>query len=630
MKLESFRVFNYKSIIDSKECYLSIDNITILAGQNEAGKSSILEALRDYENNNYNIDSMRYENGEPQNPRVICKYSANKNEIQTVFVKEFASKDLKKLYSSVPLLINDKNFINTLRSVNTFSIEKIFNENSHEITLVGESYETIKSYIETLLNSENNELSEALLKEASNVNSVNNTTVNNEEITEDLDEEPLNPEEIKLNAPPKIELPTLEKFMSEIANILWRNTPYLIFFSDFVSVLPEQIFVSDLDKKEGIDGIQAVHNIESFLGTNFKNFSKQADFQVEASEETFELKLSKDFNSKWKQRIGDSKGVTISVKYYQGGSDKQPYLKFYIQTKRGEKLSPQRRSQGFRWFLSFYIQLNTSNDNKGKIILLDEPGLHLHSRAQSDMLDLLESLSIDNQIIYSTHSPYLIPTKKLHRARLIFNTAQNGTTIEKITTKISPQQLDALKPIIDAIGMDVAHDFSLVKKKNVVLEGISDFYYMNVIRNFYPISEEISFIPSMGSPNMKLLISLCIGWGLEWSAIFDEKGSSSDVNAIKKSLGEGEDFYKKKLFIIEGCDGIEDMFEESDFKLVNNIFDSNNGKISEHVKHFGGKELFARLFLSKVEIGEIKLSDLSKKAKGHMKTISEFIMNSFS
>lgn len=253
----------------------------------------------------------------------------------------------------------------------------------------------------------------------------------------------------------------------------------------------------------------------------------------------------------------------------------------------------------------------------------------MHSRAQADMLDLLEQLSAKNQIVYSTHSPYLIHAKKLHRVRLIFNTAQDGTLIEKITTKISPQQFDALKPIIDAIGMEVAHDFSLVKKKNVVLEGVSDFYYMNIVRLFYPISDEISFIPSMGSPNMKLLISLCMGWGLEWSAIFDEKGSSSDIAAIKKSLGENEDFYKKKIFVIKGCDGVEDIFEESDFKLANSAFDSNGGKLSENVKSFGGKELFARLFLSKVEAGDIKLSDLSKKAKDNMKNIAEFVEKSF-
>src|SRR5436853_259942 len=52
MKLKKFRVYNYKSIQDSGWCYLSGDNITILAGQNESGKTSILEALRDFDMGN--------------------------------------------------------------------------------------------------------------------------------------------------------------------------------------------------------------------------------------------------------------------------------------------------------------------------------------------------------------------------------------------------------------------------------------------------------------------------------------------------------------------------------------------------------------------------------------------------
>lgn len=48
MKLKKFRIKNYKSIVDSGDCYLT-DTITILAGKNESGKTSILEALEDFD-----------------------------------------------------------------------------------------------------------------------------------------------------------------------------------------------------------------------------------------------------------------------------------------------------------------------------------------------------------------------------------------------------------------------------------------------------------------------------------------------------------------------------------------------------------------------------------------------------
>jgi len=44
VKIKKFRIKNYKSIVDSGDCYLA-EGITILAGKNESGKTSILEAL---------------------------------------------------------------------------------------------------------------------------------------------------------------------------------------------------------------------------------------------------------------------------------------------------------------------------------------------------------------------------------------------------------------------------------------------------------------------------------------------------------------------------------------------------------------------------------------------------------
>jgi hypothetical protein len=49
MKPRAFRIRDFKSIEDSGVCVLSGDSITVLAGQNEAGKTAILTALRDFD-----------------------------------------------------------------------------------------------------------------------------------------------------------------------------------------------------------------------------------------------------------------------------------------------------------------------------------------------------------------------------------------------------------------------------------------------------------------------------------------------------------------------------------------------------------------------------------------------------
>lgn len=66
MKLKTFRIKNIKSIIDSGVCHLASDNITIFAGQNESGKSAVLEALRYFSNGideNFKKYSMRHTKG---------------------------------------------------------------------------------------------------------------------------------------------------------------------------------------------------------------------------------------------------------------------------------------------------------------------------------------------------------------------------------------------------------------------------------------------------------------------------------------------------------------------------------------------------------------------------------------
>ena len=72
---------------------------------------------------------------------------------------------------------------------------------------------------------------------------------------------------------------------------------------------------------------------------------------------------------------------------------------------------PSRRSLGFQSFLSFYLAIYAETDEfdpEGFILLFDEPGIHLHPRGQKDLLRELRKLSQRNQIIYTTHSPFMI------------------------------------------------------------------------------------------------------------------------------------------------------------------------------------------------------------------------------
>jgi len=84
MKLNKFRILNYKAIADSGECNLLTDKITILAGQNESGKTSILEALRDFDVDQEISPEAKPDGKDNANPEIICEFSIEKSDIEEI------------------------------------------------------------------------------------------------------------------------------------------------------------------------------------------------------------------------------------------------------------------------------------------------------------------------------------------------------------------------------------------------------------------------------------------------------------------------------------------------------------------------------------------------------------------
>lgn len=586
MKLKSFKVKNYKSIIDSGECRLSDnDNITILAGQNESGKSSILQALRDFEDDTIAQDSLR---DDGLIPKIECTFIVTDDE--------FNDEDLFHGIEMPDKIVNLISGLKQIKITKTISQENVTN-------LIPSLDEDLTKEIKIILEEENTLIAKK----------------NDEIKASKLSEE-------------QSSLWDIEGTLIEIINEIISFTPNIIFFDDFCDLLPEKILISDIiAKNKEAKGYQAVKNIETILGSDFTKLDDLADGRRETTQTTYHEVITADFNEKWKQRIAEGNGAKVHVKHYRDTSGIS-YLKFYIETKKGEFLSVEKRSQGFKWFLSFYLQLRAEDKRtEHLIILFDEPGLYLHSKAQLDMIKVFEDLSFKNQIIYSTHSPYLIDTTKLHRLRLVLNTKDHGTTIEKITSNKIHNQKDALKPIIDALGLEVASPFSLAKKDNVIVEGISDFYYLQSMIKILNKQYNIGILPSMGSSNCHLLMELCIGWGINWIIIFDDKGALKDYNKIKKFFfNDSDEHAQTKIFRLKNCDGIEDMFTIKDLKLVNSASTfSSERKNSEAVAENGGKELFARLFYEKVVSGEITLSKVSSSTIKGFEKVFEFIESAF-
>ncbi|MDL1957129.1 MAG: AAA family ATPase, partial [Candidatus Desulfofervidus auxilii] len=143
---------------------------------------------------------------------------------------------------------------------------------------------------------------------------------------------------------------------------------------------------------------------------------------------------------------------------------------------------PSKRSDGFRWFLSFYINFmaGTKGELKNTVLLLDNPGWVLHPSGQKDLLKALEEIAKTNQIIIATHSPFLIDKNKLERIRIVERKEDEGT---KVYEKFWDSLYDSLQVIRASIGADIS-DSLFGHKNNIIVEGFSDKVYLEAMNNY--------------------------------------------------------------------------------------------------------------------------------------------------
>ena len=129
--------------------------------------------------------------------------------------------------------------------------------------------------------------------------------------------------------------------------------------------------------------------------------------------------------------------VELDIDFVDKESDptqREPFLKIRIRNNQHRvTLDFAERSVGFVWFFSFLAFFSEyRNSDEPLLLLLDEPGLNLHAAAQEDLLRFIEErLAVDHQVIYSTHSPFMIQANHLERVRLIEDRKGEGTRVRE-------------------------------------------------------------------------------------------------------------------------------------------------------------------------------------------------------
>ncbi len=140
--------------------------------------------------------------------------------------------------------------------------------------------------------------------------------------------------------------------------------------------------------------------------------------------------------------------------------------------------TPESRSLGFRWYLSFYVNFIAQTfDGRANdyIFLIDEPGIHLHPAGQKDLIKVLEDLALKNQVIYTTHSPFLINRQHPERVLLVIKD-NSGTKIDSKAFR------DNWKPLRKQVGLTIS-DLFFFNDDSLVLE-VPTRKKMNLLNKF--------------------------------------------------------------------------------------------------------------------------------------------------
>lgn len=580
-QLQAFRIQNFRSIIDTDWVQFSPDGVTVLVGQNESGKTSVLQAL------NYALTSSELTADDlpvsavDATPNVQLRVKLDATELD-VPDDHFEISDLETL----------KNYL--LSNEHVLTIECTWNlEKANDGRLAYEMYIGMV---------DESELSERLARN-------------------DILFTPLTPQSDTAPPPdPTSASGPVRLSVDDVAVLVYETLPGAVFFDADSGLLPNTVDIDSNGTPTG-DGATAAENFLRIAEIDLPKLVKGDGIYRQNQLRRANQRVSDDFSSFWSQMIGGSSRLSLQCEISNYGSTAgekvgKEHLVFWI-VDGNTHLHPKQRSLGVRWFVSFYLQLRASKKlGSQRVFLLDEPGANLHAKAQADVLKLVNELRNDITIVYSTHSPQMIEYEKLYRVRAV---QRDGDCEDSPTIVIDGHHLgaastDTLSPILFAMGSDMSNQAVIKKVRNVLLEEMSGYYYLKSFWRLTSCDEVAHFIAATGVNKLPTLVNMFLGWGLDFVVAVDDDKQGRDVfNQLKKDLfGDQDELARKQLLKIPDCTSIEEAFSPADFKrhIVGNEEADVSAGNAEYLKaNHLSKPVTAFQFWLSVESGKFSLND---------------------
>lgn len=541
MKLESFRVMNYRSINDSGK--ISVSRITALLGRNESGKSNLLRALYSL-NPDDGFAELSPIKDFPRHRR-LEECTADTLVLSTTWVLEDDDKSalLKVLPRATEVATVNVDRTYQSRSVNFPELEAITLDESHLKSQVKKIAAAVRA---VALKQETPAILEGCadtFEAAVSVAKEPQTWATDAAAAAKALRTALAGADADLSDKQEEALSELEELAARIAgdDVARQKAQDWV-----IEALPTFIYVDEYPELDGHQNIadyiqRKSHNQRTNADRNFEKLCKVAGLKPD---ELQNLLARNDHETR--NQLANRASAVVSGEIKRLWKDRALKIRFNLDGNHLETLisdptatydvevNLSDRSRGFQWFFAFYITFSADTDGgdaENAVLLLDEPGLYLHAKSQSDLLRHFED-DFANQILYSTHSPFMVPTHALDSVRTVNIAEEAGTTVTNDPTG----DARTLFPLQAALGYDLAQSL-FVGPNNLVVEGVTDFWIISAVSAYLnekgktSLSKELILTPAGGAQKVSYMVALLTSESLNVLVLLDAERDSKATRA---------------------------------------------------------------------------------------------------
>lgn len=545
MRLESFRVRNYRSINDSGE--VAVSRITALLGRNESGKSNLLRALHSL-NPIGGFEALRPIKDFPRHKR-LEECTDDTPVLSTTWVLDDDDKDalLEVLprATEVEKVSIGRSYQGKFRTVGFPELKAIpFDEADIKgkvkkvaaaVRAAGQQQESSTSL---------DAAADAFEKETSATRRCDTWATQMVSAAKVL-RTALAGADAELTDKQEEVLSDLEELADSIVGDKDAQQKARAWA---VSAIPKFIYVDEYPELDGHQDIAAYIQRKSqgqHLDSD-KNFEKLCKVAGLKPDELQKLYGQNDYETR--NQLANRASAVVTGEIKRLWKDRALKIRFNLDAHHLDtiisdptstydvEVNLNDRSRGFQWFFAFYITFSADTDGgnaENAVILLDEPGLYLHAKSQSDLLHHLE-VDFSNQILYSTHSPFMVPTHALDSVRTVNIAEAVGTTV----TNDPSGDPRTLFPLQAALGYDLAQSL-FIGPNNLVVEGVTDFWIMSAVSAYVheqgrkALSESLTMTPAGGAQKVSYMVALLTSESLNVLVLLD---TERDSKATKDEL----------------------------------------------------------------------------------------------